>query len=292
MSRRERFDADWLALREPFDAAARERSARLLRPLLPRRPASGPWRVIDLGCGTGANLRWLAPRLGGPQQWLVVDRDAALLRSWSTQPGFRPQPGGVLLRDDPGGALQVLRRQADLNTGLAHLPWQAAQLVTASALLDLAGAAWLQRLAARAARSRTALFFALNVDGRHRWQPADTDDAHVARRFAEHQRRDKGLGPALGPQAAFTLAQQLRERGWRVQLARSDWWVQPVQSDEVPSRAEAMQRAMATGMARAAAEQAPEEAARVRAWQERRLAQAGHGALRVGHVDLLALPPR
>jgi hypothetical protein len=30
----------------------------------------------------------------------------------------------------------------------------------------------------------------------------------------------------------------------------------------------------------------------VRAWCERRLQQVAHGALRVGHVDLLALPPR
>jgi SAM-dependent methyltransferase len=288
MSRRERFDADWLALREPFDAAARERSARLLRPLRARRPASGPWHVIDLGCGTGANLRWLAPRLGGPQQWLVVDRDVGLLRRWATQPGFRPRPGGVLQRDDPGGALQVLRRRADLNTGLAQLPWQAAHLVTASALLDLAGEAWLQRLAALAARSRTALLFALNVDGRHHWQPADAGDAHVARLFAAHQQRDKGLGPALGAQAAFALAQQLREQGWRVQLARSDWWIHP---DELPATAATLQRAMADGMARAAAEQAPAEAARVRAWRDRRLARAGEGGLRVGHVDLLALPP-
>ncbi len=289
MSRRERFDADWLALREPFDAAARERSARLLRPLRARRPASGPWRVIDLGCGTGANLRWLVPRLGGPQQWLVVDRDAALLRSWSAQPGFRPRPGGVLQRDDPGGAVQVMRRRADLQTDLAQLPWQAAHLVTASALLDLAGAAWLQRLADLAVQARTALLFALNVDGRHHWRPADTDDAHVARRFAEHQRRDKGLGPALGPQAAFALAQQLRERGWRVQLARSDWWIHP---GDGSGRADTMQRAMADGMARAATEQALAEVVRMRAWQQRRLAQAGHGSLRVGHVDLLALPPR
>lgn len=290
MSRRERFDADWLALREPFDAAAREGSARLLRPLLVRRPADGPWRVIDLGCGTGANLRWLAPRLGGVQQWLVVDRDTALLRRWGAQPGFQQRPGGVLQRRDPAAEVQVQRRQADLNTDLERLPWQAAHLVTASALLDLAGEAWLRRLAALATASRTALLFALNVDGRHVWRPADRNDAWVARRFAEHQGRDKGLGPALGPHAAHTLAGLLRAQGWRVQLARSDWWIHPG-----AQRCEAMQRAMAEGMARAATEQAPEDAARVRAWRERRLAQVSQvpqGALRVGHVDLLALPPR
>jgi SAM-dependent methyltransferase len=287
MSRHERFDADWLSLREPFDAAAREHSARLLVSLRARRPADGPWRVIDLGCGTGANLRWLSARLGGPQQWLVVDRDAALLRHWQTQAGFQRLPGGVLQRDEAGGAVQVLRRQADLATDLAQLPWQAAHLVTASALLDLAGEAWLRRLAALAAASGTALLFALNVDGRHAWRPRDADDALVAHRFGEHQGRDKGLGPALGPRAAHVLARLLRAHGWRVQLARTDWQIQP-QADQ----AGAMLRAMAEGMARAAAEQAPVDAARVRAWRERRFQQGAAGALRVGHVDLLALPPR
>ncbi|WP_382325041.1 hypothetical protein ACFJI0_11525 [Hydrogenophaga sp. UC242_53] len=90
------FSADWLQQREPFDTAARDEAARHLQ--LAARfhamapPAGTPWRVIDLGCGTGANQRWLAPRLGGPQQWLVVDHDAALLRGCATRrqrPGFR-----------------------------------------------------------------------------------------------------------------------------------------------------------------------------------------------------------
>lgn len=287
MSRRERFDADWLALREPFDAAARERSARLLSALRARRPQNGPWRVIDLGCGTGANLRWLAPRLGGAQQWLVVDRDAGLLRSWLAQPGFERLRGGVLQRMESDCPVQVLRHRADLARDLEQLPWQAAHVVTASALLDLAGEAWLLRLAAQALASRTALLFALNVDGRHSWLPVDADDGLVARHFAEHQSRDKGLGPALGPHAAHRLASALRAQGWRVQLARSDWWIGP----DAPGT-DAMLRAMAEGMARAASEQAPGNASRVQAWRGRRLAQAARGALRVGHVDLLALPPR
>jgi SAM-dependent methyltransferase len=287
MSRRERFDADWLALREPFDTAARELSARLLPALRAQRPAGGPWRVIDLGCGTGANLRWLAPRLGGPQEWLVVDRDGALLRRWAGQAGFQRLPGGVLQRDEADGPVKVLRHRADLAADLERLPWQSAHLVTASALLDLAGKAWLLRLAGLARASRTALLFALNVDGRHAWEPRDADDAFVARCFAAHQLRDKGLGPAQGPRAAHTLASALRATGWRVRLARSDWSIHPGVAG-----AEAMQRAMAEGMARAAAEQSPADAARVRAWCERRLQQVAHGALRVGHVDLLALPPR
>ncbi len=79
------FSAEWLRQREPFDAAARAVAAerlQLARWLAALKPDAAPWRVIDLGCGTGANYRALAPMLAGPQQWCVVDHDKALLDAW------------------------------------------------------------------------------------------------------------------------------------------------------------------------------------------------------------------
>lgn len=268
------FSAAWLRRREAFDAAARDAAAAhldLAARLGALRPAPGePWRVIDLGCGTGANLRWLAPRLPGAQQWLLVDHDAGLLAH----------------AHGPAGAdLAIVRRRLDLARDLEALPWAAAHLVTGSALLDLVGAAWLQRLVAAAVAAGPALLFALSVDGRHRWSPADPDDAAVGAWFAAHQRRDKGFGPALGPRAGPVLARALRAAGYRVHGARSDWQLAGPQ-------AAPLQRALIDGIAAAACEQAPAAAATVRAWQARRRAWVGRGSLRVGHVDLLALPPR
>ena len=71
------FSADWLALREPADHRARDPAtltrvvAHLARLALPE--------IVDLGCGSGSNLRALAPRLGARQRWRLVDNDAALL---------------------------------------------------------------------------------------------------------------------------------------------------------------------------------------------------------------------
>ena len=53
-----RAGADWLALREPADAAARSRAlVDALRPQLP----TGAAGIHDLGSGTGSMARWLAP---------------------------------------------------------------------------------------------------------------------------------------------------------------------------------------------------------------------------------------
>src|SRR5688572_7732032 len=68
---------EWLRLREPADAEAR--SAELAERLREHLPAGAPLVVHDLGGGTGGMGRWLAPRLRGPQHWVVHDRDADLL---------------------------------------------------------------------------------------------------------------------------------------------------------------------------------------------------------------------
>ncbi|WP_425258716.1 class I SAM-dependent methyltransferase [Rubrivivax sp. RP6-9] len=293
------FSADWLRRREPFDARARDSAAPRLalasRLAALRPPAGTPWRVMDLACGTGANLRWLAPRLGGAQQWLVVDHDAALLRRWPRQlaaaQGRAPQrvaAGQPLRFAAPGFDAQVLRRRLDLAQQLEALPWQAAHLVTASALLDLVSADWLQRLAAAATARRVALLLALSVDGRHQWTPRDPDDGAVGARFAAHQRRDKGFGPALGADAVPALQRLLQAAGYRVHLARSDWWL----DSRIDGAALALQRALVDGIAHAACEQDPPAAAALQGWRARRQALAPRSTLRVGHLDLLALPPR
>ena len=72
-----RVSPEWLDLREPADAAAR--SAELAGRLARQLPATGPLVIHDLGGGSGAMGRWLAPRLPGPQHWVLHDRDADLL---------------------------------------------------------------------------------------------------------------------------------------------------------------------------------------------------------------------
>jgi SAM-dependent methyltransferase len=301
------FTADWLRQREPFDAIAREAAASRLklreRLALLRDGTGMPLCVIDLACGTGANLRWLAPRLGGEQQWLAVDHDAALLRRWpaclaaasegsfSTRRHTSPQkrtPLATPLRfHGLGFDAAVIRRRLDLARDLERLPWQAAQLVTASAFLDLVSFAWLQRLVEAVVSARVTLSVALTVDGRHVWSPRDADDGEVGALFAAHQHRDKGFhGAALGADAGSALEQALRAAGYRVHIARSDWRL-----DGRDASARALMQALITGIAAAAQEQQPRGAALVQAWRQRRLVQAARGTLRVGHIDVLAVPP-
>lgn len=267
----ETFDARWLALREHADHAARRRSARLttrLRHEITSR-ATTHLTVVDLGAGTGSNLRFVAPRLREAQAWILCDHDAGLLAHALR----RPRPANV----------SASARLVDLDA-LAQVPIAGATLVTASALLDLVGDAWLGRLVSACAGARAAVLFALDVDGRVRLAPIDRADRRVARDVDRDTRRDKGLGPALGTRAGARAAALLGAAGYEVWRSRSDWRLGVAQR--------ALIDAWLRGRAAAASAAAPRRARQHAAWLARRQAALARGRLRVcvGHVDLAAWP--
>jgi len=122
------FSAEWLALREPVDLAARDAG------LLARATdcAGDGALVLDLGSGTGSTARAFSADMCATWRWRFLDGDAGLLAKACT---LHPNAESVVmnLRD------------------LADLPLDGVRLVTASALLDLMPAAWMSALATRAA---------------------------------------------------------------------------------------------------------------------------------------------
>ena len=308
------FSPDWLALREPADRAAR--SATLCDTVASRHAPR--LHVIDLGAGTGANLRFAAPRLGGQQRWRLVDHDETVLaavpdamRRWAAGGPDRrfslhrdPEASGFGAADDAGSgratgpirpayplaveglgfACRAALVRADLASGLDDLEWPARGLVSACALLDLVSPDWLDALAERTAAAGAAALFALSYDGRLVLEPAHRDDALVRALVNLHQRRDKGFGPALGPAAGRAAVRAFERRGYAVLVENSDWRIGP--------EARRLQAALVDGWVAAAVEISPADAPVLGDWRRRRAADIGAGRLRirVGHVDVAAVP--
>ena len=285
----ETFDGDWLALREPFDAASRSQAlAERLCAALPARP-----RLVDLGAGTGSLFRWLAPIIARPQLWTLADADSVLLRrafqdiaDWAAARGLATSRAGsaanpALLVHTRLGAWRVQAVLCDLAGPPDRLPLAGTDAVVCSALLDLVSTEWIARFVRVL---RRPLLACLNVDGRDAVLPADPLDRVVAAGFRRDQGRDKGFGPALGPRAATVLESALRARGFTVHGARSDW--------RIPPRAADMLDALVAGQAGAAAQQIPDRRTAIRAWAARRahLVDGSRLAMRIGHRDSLALP--
>jgi SAM-dependent methyltransferase len=268
------FDAGWLALREPADRSAR--SAALVANLaqwLDAKFATAPVvHITDLGCGTGSNLRYTAPLLRRAQVWTCVDDDAVLLRVAAAQ----------RVADCSIESLKL-----DLQTQLQAALRGDAHVVTASALLDLVSAEWLERLLEAAVRARAAVLFALNYDGRMHFAPAHPQDERVRELFNAHQQRDKSFGAALGPRSGDAVTAGLTQRNYEVTRHASDW-----QLDASVAADAQLLLPLLQGIFAAASEQQGEVDSQLSAWIEDRLGDVRAGRLRatIGHQDVLALP--
>jgi SAM-dependent methyltransferase len=285
------FSPTWLDLREPVDAVSR--SPHLVELLVPRRAGRAALRVLDLACGTGANLRYLAPRLGGVQEWTLIDNDPVLLgalpdrlTAWAGTVNARlsVEDGQPMRLRAPGFECRVRTRIFDLANDLDKLDTGDVQLVTASALLDLVSLRWLQALAAFCRRQGAGVLFALNYDGRIRNDPADPLDERLRELVNRHQFTDKGFGPALGPTCALTVQRLFSGSGYRMQSQPSDWHIAACQTS--------LQKMLVHGWLDAAVEVAPDEAGRLQAWGRRRCSQIENtgSQITVGHVDVAGWP--
>jgi SAM-dependent methyltransferase len=284
--------SDWLALREPADAAAR--SVSLTRTVAEAVSSHASIRVLDLGSGTGANLRYLAERLAPRQEWLLTDVNPDLLErvrertaSWAAERGYEVAADGDALAVR-GRALdcRVAVRQLDLNTLPAEL-FAGRHLVTASALLDLVSEPWLRTLAARCRAEHAAALFALNYDGRSWCSPGEPEDDLMRDGLNRHQLKDKGLGgPATGPAADRVAVRVFEHAGYRAQREEANW--------ELGAEHRELQRQLLDGWAEATLELEPARASTIAAWRKRRHAHldAGRSTVVVGHHDVAAWLPQ
>ncbi len=274
------FSPQWLDLREPVDH--RSRNKGLGRTLAKHFEGWRPITVVDIGCGTGSNLRATAPLLGPDQHWTLVDYDQALLdaaverlSAWAD--GADRQDGKLALFK---GAKRINAefRRADLAGDLDGALGPGANLVTASAFFDLVSAEFIARFVAAVARRKAAFFTVLTYDGDQRWTPEHEADAAMAEAFHAHQATDKGFGAAAGPNAPDLLGEAFTAAGYTVTEADSAW--------RLGDGDEALIADLARGFAGAVRETGKVEAPIIADWSV-----VPRTGATVGHTDTLALPP-
>lgn len=265
-----RYAPEWLELREPADAEGR--AHELLDPLrirLANLPGKAGLVIHDLGCGTGSMGRWLAPRLDGPQHWILHDRDPYLLHFAAVASPRSAADGSRVTVETRRG--DIARLTPDALAG--------ASLVTASALLDVLTREEIDTLAAACTGAGCPALLTLSVAGRVELTPSDPMDEEITDAFNAHQRR----GGLLGPDAITVACEAFSERGATVRVDPSPWRLGP--------DAAALTAQWLRGWVGAAVEERPELKARAERYLQDRLAACAAGELHVvvHHSDLLAL---
>jgi hypothetical protein len=248
------FSAEWLALRERYDLAAR--NPTVLDTVADAFLDHPSIAVVDLACGTGSTLRAIGPHLPPRQSWRLVDNDLSLLARASAL-GRPPH-------------LAVTAKPVDL--------------VTTSALLDLVSPEWLDRLIVEAAARQLPVYAALSYDGRALTEPGGVFDVELVAGFNRHQRTDKGFGPALGPMAAARAVERFEHFGYSVVQGPSDWVFGPDDRD--------VQETLFAGWAELGLLTTTMTADEIARWlaQRRAYLAQGRSSLRIGHVDVFARP--
>ena len=255
------FSADWLSLRESVDH--RSRNSLLQGKVIDylhqiADTKDGVIEIVDLGSGTGSNLRALAPLIHRNQQWTLIDYDPLLLNSahqklcaWAdiiisdvkkndAEDFTRVKPL-TFIKNQHQITVHFLRN--DLAKNLPATLSRPADLITAAAFFDLVAFDWLDQFCKLL---QSPLYTVLTYNGEEKWFPVDLRDNEILKAFHSHQARDKGFGPAAGPFALSVLRQLLTQRGFQIQTGSSPWMLGPDDSLLIAE--------LARGTAQAAAE--------------------------------------
>ncbi|MFT5735026.1 MAG: hypothetical protein ACJA2W_000001 [Planctomycetota bacterium] len=285
----EGFDSEWLTLRRDADARARTESTEALLHAI-ALPGSqkrlSPLDIVDLGSGSGSNALYLMPNLAASgvhrQRWVLVDRDEDLLEeavsALAEETSRVSETIGATLE------IEVSTCCVDMATEMDDVPIKGAQLVTASALLDLVSGHWVTDLSSRLEHFHVgAALMTLNFDGHVEWSPMEPSyDDKIMAAFHADMRRDKGFGPALGSDAVTTFGRATVKRGTTVQCFDASWILDDLDTELQERYLEDIHRTLRGSDV---------DASLVKEWYERRRRwiDTDESDLVVGHYDILAL---
>ena len=266
------FSIEWLNLREASDHKARDRhllktAANWLNDLKSKDKV-----IVDLGSGTGSTIRGLQryTTLAPSIQWRLVDNDPELLAE-------------AVHRHSEEYSIESFL--VDLSA-TQKLPLESVSLITASALLDLVSSNFIRdlcQLIKEKNEGRPLGFYsALNYDGCIKWTPFHPLDAAILMNFNTDQSRDKGFGPALGPDATDFLKTQFHSTKFQCLSAKSPWLL--------GSADYLLTESLINGISDVAIQTDGLTNSEIQDWKTFRIKNVRTGTCYLGHTDILVLP--
>ena len=266
------FSIEWLNLREASDHKARDRhllktAANWLNDLKSKDKV-----IVDLGAGTGSTIRGLQRHttLAPSIQWRLVDDDPELLAE-------------AVRRHSEEYSIESFL--VDLSA-TQKLPLESVSLITASALLDLVSSNFIRdlcQLIKEKNEDRPLGFYsALNYDGCIKWTPFHPLDAAILMNFNTDQSRDKGFGPALGPDATDFLKTQFDSTKFQCLSAKSPWLL--------GSADYLLTESLINGISDVAIQTDELTNSDIQDWKTFRIKNVRTGTCYLGHTDILVLP--
>ena len=230
-----KFTTTWINLRESYDMLSR---SDLLQNLYKNNKMNLK-KVIDLGGGNGSFLRWCHYKNIIYDDFLIIDNDEALLKSFYPRTkSYLSMMSLSLIKDNMMSyRIQNLKTNKDGFITLKKQDFYKSidiindyNLVSFSAVSDLLSKKFIKCLFDKVNKG-TNLYFSICFDGRVKWKNKNKHDKYIVSMFNQHQKQEKTTGVALGLNSINFIKNLSKKNDYKIYIADSSWSVDSQDND-------------------------------------------------------------
>ena len=230
-----KFTTTWINLRESYDMLSR---SDLLQNLYKNNKMNLK-KVIDLGGGNGSFLRWCHYKNIIYDDFLIIDNDETLLKSFYPRTkSYLSMMSLSLIKDNMMSyRIQNLKNNKDGFITLKKQDFYKSidiindyNLVSFSAVSDLLSKKFIKCLFDKINKG-TNLYFSICFDGRVKWKNKDKHDKYIVSMFNQHQKQEKTTGVALGLNSINFIKNLSKKNDYKIYIADSSWSVDSQDND-------------------------------------------------------------
>ena len=205
-----KFDNKWLLLRERIDTISRNQKA--IDKINTYLKKYNQVNIMDLGCGTGSNYRYLSKRIKGKQDWLMTDISLESINYFKRS---------LVLKSNTN---LISFKKINVIKDIEKIKFDNFNLITGSAFLDIMPRQWFKEFS-RLNTNTKIIYFSINYDGFFKFTPKHQDDELVLKLFNKDQKSDKGIGLKAVGQDCTSIINTAFSKTHKTYIFNSDWKV-------------------------------------------------------------------
>lgn len=225
------FDPNWLQERYRFDAAARNQE--IAWQCIHQFAFLNHIQIVDLGSGTGANVRHYLEQFPQNQTWFCVEEDDALKTMfWQNMVQLAEADGYAYQLSDnqikmekPGHWIEIHFVEGNLMQVDNLVDLLRTDLILANAVFDLFSQKQFEELIQTISHHSLSLLFTLNYEGM-KFFPVEKEDAYYIDQYNAHMQRPQDFGKGMGPDASQLMEQALHASLAEVKKGESNWEIE------------------------------------------------------------------